>query len=50
MGRNTPSLIKLLMSVRERLDNITSALDSLTAAGSILTAVCEGNLTPIEAT
>ena len=50
MGRNTPSLIKLLISVSERLDFITSALDASQAAGSVLTAVSEGNLTPLEAT
>ena len=50
MGRNTPSLIKLLISVSERLDYITSALDASQAAGSVLTAVSEGNLTPLEAT
>ena len=50
MGRNTPSLIKLLISVSERLDYITSALDVSQAAGSVLTAVSEGSLTPIEAT
>ena len=50
MGRNTPSLIKLLISVSERLDYITSALDASQAAGSVLTAVSEGSLTPIEAT
>ena len=49
MGRNTPSLIKL-MSVSERLDYIKSALDASQAAGSVLTAVSEGSLTPIEAT
>ena len=50
MGRNTPSLIKLLISVSERLDYITRALDASQAAGSVLTAVSEGNLTPLEAT
>ena len=50
MGRNTPSLIKLLIFVSERLDYITSALDASQAAGSVLTAVSEGSLTPIEAT
>ena len=50
MGRNTPSLIKLLISVSERLDYIKSALDASQAAGSVLTAISEGNLTPIEAT
>ena len=32
------------------LPNMTSALDASQAAGSVLTAVSEGNLTPIEAT
>ena len=38
------------MSVSERLDYIKSALDASQAAGSVLTAVSEGSLTPIEAT
>ena len=50
MGRNTPSFIKLLISVSERLDYITTALDASQAAGSVLTAVSEGSLTRIEAT
>ena len=32
------------------LPNVTSALDASQAAESVLTAVSEGNLTPIEAT
>ena len=32
------------------LPNMTSASDASQAAGSVLTAVSEGNLTPIEAT
>ena len=32
------------------LPNVTSALDASQAAGSVLIAVSEGNLTPIEAT
>ena len=38
------------MSVSERLDYIKSALDASQAAGSVLTAVSEECLTPIEAT
>ena len=37
------------MSVSERLDYIKSALDASQAAGSVLTAVSEVSLTPIEA-
>ena len=36
------------MSVSERLDYIKSALDASQAAGSVLTAISEGNLTPLE--